>query len=520
MHLDRPQQTLGSITLRNWQLRPSEPAVIFEGRTITHREFAERSFRLANALRRLGLKRGDRVAVLAQNCPEYMEVYAAGELGGWTTVTINYRLAAPEISYILGDSRPRVLIYEAELKDRLDSRALDQVQHAIIVRGDERGTNYEDALASEQPEPPPLHVQPDNVAFLVYTSGTTGRPKGVMLTHRGQMRSALISAFEALVQPTDKLALAMPLYHIGARNQWLSHSLYGCPIILHRAFRPDWFLAALREHAATVTLLAPTMLKDLLDLGCDRKSVPSLKKIYYSAAPMPEPLLRRAMQAFGPIFGQIYGMTESGGPGCTLHAHQHILDGPPDVVRRLRSAGQPMTGCEVRIVAPDGSSCPPGTLGEIAIRSEALMAGYWNNHAATVETMIDGWLRTGDLGEVDNQGFVYVIDRVKDMIVSGGENIYSREVEDALLGHPDIADAAVVGAPDERWGEIVMAFVVKRPGSELTADDVIAHCRDRIAGYKRPRAVTFIDALPKLPNGKVEKFKLRAPLWEGRTRAI
>jgi acyl-CoA synthetase (AMP-forming)/AMP-acid ligase II len=518
--LDPPQQTLGSITLRNWRLRSSAPAIIFEGRTITHRELAERAFRLANALGRLGVGRGDRVAVLAQNCPEYMEAYAAGELGGWTTVTINYRLAAPEISYILGDSRPRVLIYETELADRLDGQALGALQHVLVIRGDRAASNYEQALAAAVPEPPASAVVGEDIAFLVYTSGTTGRPKGVMLTHRGQMRSALISAFEALVRPTDRLALAMPFYHIGAKNQWLSHSLFGCPVVLHRAFRPEPFLAALREHSATVTLLAPTMLRDLLDLGCDRTSVPSLQKIYYSAAPMPEPLLRRAIAAFGPIFAQIYGMTESGGPGCALHADQHVLDGPPNVVRRLRSAGQPMTGCEVRIAAPDGSPCPPGVPGEITIRSEALMAGYWNNHAATAETIKDGWLRTGDFGETDEEGFVYVVDRVKDMIVSGGENIYSREVEDALLSHPQIADAAVVGAPDERWGEIVTAFVVKRPGSALTADDVINHCRERIAGYKRPRAVKFIDALPKLPNGKVEKFKLRTPLWEGRARAI
>jgi acyl-CoA synthetase (AMP-forming)/AMP-acid ligase II len=524
MSLDRYQQTLGSITLRNWQLRPTAPAIFYEGRTITHREFSERAFRLANALRRLGVKRGHRVAVLAQNCPEYMEAYAAAELGGWTTVTINYRLAAPEIAYIMRDSAPQVLIYEAELGDRIHPDVRKQLRHALVIRGDGQGhsqdVNYEAALAQEEPTPPPAVVEPDDVAYLVYTSGTTGRPKGVMLTHRGQMRSALISAFEALVQPTDRLALAMPYYHVGAKNQWLSHSMFGCPIILHRAFRPDRFLASLGEYGATVTLLAPTMLKDLLDLGCDRASVPSLRKIFYSAAPMPETLLRRAVAAFGPIFGQIYGMTESGGPGCTLHAHQHILDGPPEVVRRLRSAGQPMTGCEVRILAPDGSFCPPGVMGEIAIRSEALMAGYWNNHAATLETIVNGWLRTGDLGEVDREGFIYVMDRAKDMIVSGGENIYSREVEEALLSHPNIADAAVVGAPDERWGETVMAFVVKRPGSELTADDVIGHCREKIAGYKRPRAVTFVEALPKLPNGKVEKFKLRAPLWEGRARAV
>ncbi len=518
--MTRVQNTLGSLTLRNLKLRPQAPAIIFEGRVITHREFAERAFRLANALIRLGLQRGDRVAILAQNCPEYMEVYAAGELGGWTTVTINYRLAAPEIAYILADSRPKLLIVEAEFADRLDDAALQPLDHVVTFHGVGPDLAYEDILTAAQPTPPDAPVHPEDVAFFIYTSGTTGRPKGVMLTHGGQMRSALISAFEALVRPTDRLAIAMPLYHIGAKNQWLSHSLYGCPIVLHRAFRPEPFVASLRDQAATVTLLAPTMINDVLDLGCDHAALPSLQKLFYSAAPMSEQLLRRGMAAFGSIFAQIYGMTESGGPGCCLHAHQHVLDGSPEIVRRLRSAGQPMTGCEVRVIGRDGHACAIGEPGEIIIRSEALMAGYWNNHAATIEAMGDGWLRTGDLGEADSEGFIFVIDRVKDMIVSGGENIYSREVENALMSHPAIAEAAVVGAPDERWGEIVTAFVVKRAGSEIAADEVIAHCRAKIASYKRPRAVKFVDALPKLPNGKVEKFKLRAPLWAGRDRAV
>jgi acyl-CoA synthetase (AMP-forming)/AMP-acid ligase II len=512
------QHTLGSLTLRNLRQRPQAPAIIYEGRTITHREFAERAFRLANALTRLGVRRGDRVAILAQNCPEYMEVYAAGELGGWTTVTINYRLAAPEITYILGDSRPKVLIIEAQFGNRLDRSA--SLEHIVTFGGAGPDLAYEELLASAPATPPETAVQPDDVAFIIYTSGTTGRPKGVMLTHRGQMRSALISAFDALVRPTDRIAITMPYYHIGAKNTWLSHSLYGCPVILHKAFRPDAFVASLRDHAATVTLLAPTMIGDLLDFGCDRNMLPTLQKLLYSAAPMTEQLLRRGMAAFGPIFAQVYGMTESGGPGCTLHAHQHILDGPPEVVRRLRSAGQPMTGCDVRIARPDGSTCETGEPGEIVIRSEALMAGYWNNHAATFESLRDGWLHTGDLGEADSEDFIFVVDRVKDMIVSGGENIYSREVENALMSHPAIADAAVVGAPDERWGETVMAFVVKRAGHDVSADEVIAHCRERIASYKRPRAVKFIDALPKLPNGKVEKYKLRAPLWAARDRAV
>lgn len=514
------QNTLGSLTLRNLKLRPDASAIYFEGRVITHRQFADRVFRLANALIRQGVKRGDRVAILAQNCPEYMEAYAAGELGGWTTVTINYRLVAQEIAYILHDSGANVLINDGQFGGEVSNLDLHHLDHVVTFQGSGPDLDYEKIVAAAPATPPDIAIDPDDVAYLVYTSGTTGRPKGVMLTHRGQMRSALMSAFDALVGPTDRLAIAMPFYHIGAKNQWLSHSLCGCPIILNKAFRPHAFVEDMRQHAATVTLLAPTMIGDLLNLGCDRSSLPALQKLFYSAAPMTEPLLRRGVAAFGPIFTQIYGMTESGGPGCTLQAHQHILEGPPEVVRRLRSAGQPMTGCEVRILASDGRVCETGEGGEIAIRSEALMTGYWNNHAATVEAMGDGWLRTGDLGEADEEGFIFVVDRVKDMIVSGGENIYSREVENALTSHPAVAEAAVVGAPDERWGEIVTAFVVKRPGYEIAADDLIVHCRQHMASYKRPRAVKFIDVLPKLPNGKVEKFKLRGALWAGRDRAV
>jgi acyl-CoA synthetase (AMP-forming)/AMP-acid ligase II len=515
------QMTLGDLTVRNLELRPAAPAVIFEGRTITHAEFCGRVFRLANALIRLGVQRGDRVAILAQNCPEYMESYAAGELGGWTTVTINFRLTTAEVAYILRDSRPTCVIVEAQFVDRLAGAAAAGVQHVVTIGGPGPDLAYEELLGRCEPSRPRVAVEPNDMAHLIYTSGTTGKPKGVMLSHRGELQSALISALEARVRPTDRLALAMPLYHIGGKNQWLAHSVYGCPIILHRAFRPSAFFASLREHAATVTLLAPTMLNDLLEAErCDRETLPALQKLFYSAAPMPEALLRRSMAAFGPILAQIYGMTECGGPGCTLHPHQHVLDGPTAVVRRLRSAGQPMVGCDVRVVRPDASECAVGETGEIVIRSPALMSGYWNNHPATLEAMRGGYLHTGDVGERDDSGFIFVVDRLKDMIVSGGENIYSREVEEALLSHAGVLEAAVIGAPDERWGEAVIAFVVRRPGHDLGADTLIAHCKERIAPYKRPRDVRFIDTLPKLPNGKIEKFKLRAPLWDGRERAV
>jgi acyl-CoA synthetase (AMP-forming)/AMP-acid ligase II len=213
-------------------------------------------------------------------------------------------------------------------------------------------------------------------------------------------------------------------------------------------------------------------------------------------------------------------MTESGGPGCILHQHQHVLEGEEKIVRRLRSAGQPMFGCDVRVVDAAGRECAVGELGEIVIRSEGLMQGYWGNPTATAEALRGGYLHTGDVGQVDDDGFVFIMDRLKDMIVSGGENIYSREIEDAIISHPAIAEAAVVGAPDERWGERVVAFVVKKPGQDASAEAIIEHCRQKIASYKRPKQVFFLDGLPKLPNGKIEKFKLRDPLWANRSRAI
>lgn len=512
---------LGNLIQRNLHLRRDQPAIIFEGRTISHGQFAARAFQLAHALQRLGLGVGDRVAILAQNCPEYLEVYAAGELGGWATVTINYRLAEPEVAYILGDSKPKVIVCEAALLGRLGETSRKALKHIITFGGNGPDLDYETVLAAEEPSPPNAAFPSDTIAYLIYTSGTTGRPKGVMLTHRGQLWSAYVSAIDMGVRPTDRVAVAMPLYHIGAKNTCLARSVHGCTVVLHRTFRVEPFFQSLRDHGVTETLLAPTMLNDLLDAFPDaRKALPSLAKIFYSAAPMPEAILRRGMQALGPLFAQVYGMTESGGPGCILHPHQHILDGPPEIVQRLNSAGQPMTGCDVRVVRPDGSECAPDERGEIVIKSDGLMQGYWQNDAATHETIINGYLRTGDIGAMDDAGFVYVVDRLKEMIVSGGENIYSREVENALASHPAVLEAAVVGGPDERWGETVVAFVVRRPGQMVSADDIAAHCVKHVASYKRPRDIRFVESLPKLPNGKIEKYKLREPLWAGRRRAI
>lgn len=503
--------TLGSLTLRNARLRANHPAIVFEDRVVTHGEFAARACRLANALLAMGVRRGDRVAILAQNCPEYMETYAAGELAGFITVTINFRLAPAEIAYILQDSRPRVLICEHQFGGRLPAEVASLVSRVVRFGGPD--AELEDICANASAEPSAFQVSGGDTAFIIYTSGTTGRPKGVMLTHAGQVQAAHICAFESGVRPEDRFAMPMPLYHIGAKNLWLMNSTMGVTILLHRLFRPQDFFDSLHAHAATSTLLAPTMINDLLThTPASADTLPALKRIMYSAAPMPEPLLRRAIKAFGPIFAQVYGMTESGGPGCVLHAQDHQPDGPRHEARRLTSAGQPMALTDVRIMRPDGTFALAEEKGEIVIRGPAVMAGYWNNHVATAETLVDGWLHTGDAGFADEAGFVFLVDRIKDMIVSGGENIYSREVEDAVASHPAVLECAVVGAPEPRWGEQVVAFVVLRAGAQASEADIIAHCRECIAAFKRPRIVRFVAELPKLPNGKVEKYKLRQGL--------
>ena len=517
---------LGDLIIRNARLFASAPAVIVDGVVITHGQMAARTMRLANALFARGVGRGGRVAILAQNCPEYYEVYGAGEIAGWATIAINFRLATPEIGYILSDSQPEVLIYAAEYAPHLAALAgqLPFIKHFIRIgapEGDDGGEAYEAVCDAASAEPLPIRAEPDDIAYILYTSGTTGRPKGVMLGQRGQVQAAQIICIESYVEPTDSVALVMPLYHIGAKITSLAHAWRGCPIVLHHAFRPDALMASIAAHKVTTTLLAPTMLKDVLDMAdFERYDRSSLRKIFYSAAPMPSVLLKRAIERFGPIFTQFYGATESGAPATTLHRHQHHLEGPEAAVRRLASAGQAMNGCEIRIVDDAGADCGPDVPGEILVRSEALMLGYWNNPDATAEAFADGWLRTGDIGVFDEEAFVFIVDRKKDMIVSGGENIYSREVEEALLSHADIAEVAVVGRPDPRWGEAVVAFVVCRPGAQLTAEAVGEHCRKMIAAFKRPKDVRFVDELPKLPNGKIEKTKLRQLLWEDQPRNV
>jgi len=509
---------LGDIFERNAAFHGQAPAIHYEDRVVTHSQFLDRGYRLGNALQGLGLRKSDRVLVLAQNCLEYLEVICAVSLTGLASVGLNYRLSAGEQLYILNDSIPAVWIFECQYAERVAEvcRALASVPHLICIGGAPAAGvhDYETLLRQASGARPGLRASEKDTVFLVYTSGTTGPPKGVMHGQLGQIEQAKICSNAFAAHPNDRALLVMPFYHLGVVNIFLGYAWSGAAMVLHRAFDANEVYASLARHRVTAALLAPVMIQVMLDAAEEVRKRPNcLHTIFYSSAPMPVPLLKRAMAQFGPILVQVYGMTESM-LGTYMYKHQHKLEGTPHEVKRLSSAGQPYFGCEIVLRRPDGSPSETGEIGEVTIFSPATMQGYWNNTVATLATISDGWCYTGDMGYFDEEKFLFLVDRKKDMIISGGENIYSREVEDALLTHPAVFETAVIGVPDAKWGESVMAFVVCR-GQKPDAQELIAHCRTRIASYKKPSAIEFIDALPRVPStNKVDKKMLREPYWQ------
>lgn len=505
------RMVLADVVERNARLRGDAPAFVFEGRTLSHREFAARSFALGNALLGLGLPRQARVAVLAQNRPEYFEAFAGIGAAGLIAVNLNWRLSELELSHIVADAEPEVLLFDAVSQPLANAlRGARSIRHCIAFdNAPAWAQQYGELLASGDPARPGAAVSPEDIESLIYTSGTTGQAKGVMLSHRALLQAAGALSWEGDCQTEDRLLIVMPLFHVGGKIEQLAASLTGATTILHRTFDPEAVLRALREDSVTSAHLAPTMISRLLDHpDLEITGRQQLRVVHYASAPMAVPLLRRAIAAFGPVFLQVYGMTECV-VASILKPFQHELDGEPAAVRRLSSAGQPCFGVEVRTARPDGTDTAMDEPGEILIRAPGLMSGYWNRNALSLSALRDGWFRTGDVGFFDDGGFLFIADRLKDMIISGGENIYSREVEDALMAHPAVHEASVTGVPDPEWGEGVKAWVVLREGHHLEASVLIEHCRSMIASYKKPRVVAFTPTLPRLFNGKVDKKALR-----------
>lgn len=486
------------------------PALVFEGKTLSHAEYLARGKRLASAWTKLGLVKQDRVAVMSRNCLEICEVYAASEVGGFVTATISFRFAPPEVQYIINDSQPRILVFEEEFADLIDGirSTLVSVEHFVCIgKAPAWASAYDDVIQTGD-DRFAGDVQETDLCSLIYTSGTTGRPKGVMLTHRGKVACANSISSLMAAGPEDRILLMMPMFHVGAKDMSLGQSWRGGAIYLHRDFDSELILRTIQDEKITITHMAPTMVQMVLDHpNVDQYDLSSLRMIVYSAAAMPTALLRRGLAKLGPVFLQMYGQTEGSGIVLPIEAHQP--DGDDRDRRRLQSIGIPFPGVLVRIVDDAGEDCAEGEPGEILLRGPVMMHGYWNNSKATIETLRNGWLHTGDMGKFDADGYVYLVDRKKDMIVSGGENIYSREVEEALYQHEAVANAAVIGIPDEKWGEAVRAVVELRTGARAEPADLISHCRTLIAGYKCPKTVVFVEDMPKLPSGKINKIVIR-----------
>lgn len=514
---------LGDVIERNARCYRDHPAFVFEGCSISHGEFAERVRRLCNALIDLGLERGSRIAILAQNCPEYLELYAAAGTCGFIAVGLNYRLAQADQAGILRDCEPSLLVYEPEYAERVAALRAVLPEHAQVLRlgpGPDP-ESYEYAVARADASMPAWRAQADDTLFLIYTSGTTGTPKGVMLGNAAQVEQARMLALTHGARQDDRMLIVMPAYHIGGPTELLSYLICGATIVLHRKFDPREILTSIEKHRVTAAHFAPIMIQAMIDVQTRTPfDVSSLQMVCYASAPMSVALSRLARATFGPIFMQVYGMTEHG-PGTALLKHQHLPDGSISEASRMASAGQPILGVDIRIVDERGAVLSDGQIGEIHMRSAAIMQGYWGKPDETAVALQDGWMRTGDLGYFDEDGYLFIVDRKKDMIISGGENIYSREVEEALLLHPAVNEAAVIGVPDEKWGEAVKAFVALKPHASVDEATLIQHCRDLIASYKKPRSIEIMDALPRLPStNKIDKKALRAPYWRKGARQV
>jgi acyl-CoA synthetase (AMP-forming)/AMP-acid ligase II len=488
---------------------PDVEFAVLGDRSVTYRDALAEVNRLANAFVSAGLEFGDRVSILSKNSIEYAFLFYAASKAGVVPVPLNYRLAAPEWAYIINDSQSKMLVASAayvSLVDglRKDIKGVEQFV-AIDADGVEGWRDYRQWIADEPAVAPDRVITDEHDVYQMYTSGTTGHPKGAVLTH-GAVTAQLAQICVLYTgTPGDRNLVVAPLYHAAAAaTAFVTVCLGGC-MYIQEDFNPLEVVRAFSEERVSKATLVPAMIQACLVFVPDIKerNFESLERITYGASPIAEETLRGAVAAFRCEFMQGYGMTETTAVISYLVPadHERALADKPDL---LLSAGRPLPGTEVRIVDEDDNSLPNGTIGEIVARGPQLMRGYWNLPDESAEALRGGWMHTGDAGILDDEGFIYVQDRVKDMIVSGGENIYPRIVEEVLFKHPAVADAAAIGVPDEQWGETVKAIVVLKSGETATDEEIMDFCRDKLGGYERPRSVDFVNTLPRNPTGKVE----------------
>ncbi|NGN44555.1 long-chain-fatty-acid--CoA ligase [Mesorhizobium sp. CGMCC 1.15528] len=500
--------------------RPEKPALYFEGQTLTFREWNKRSNRIANGLIEAGCGPQTRIGYLGKNDSRYFEVMMGCAKSNTVLTAISWRLALPEIIFLLSDFDTELLFIDVDFLGYLDSirTALPAIRKVVIIGSEVPETEEFDRWRDRQPDAEPhVKCQPDDVVLQLHTSGTTGRPKGAMLTNANVLNAARHAESGELGawSEDDIVLVPLPLFHSGG-TCWAMYAPYvGAANFITREANSAYVLKALASAPITKAGLVPAIIQQIInDPAFDRRNIQALKIIGYGGSPITVDLLRRGIKELGCGFIQMFGMTETATMGTTLLPEDHDLNRP----ELLTSCGKPLGDMEIKVVNANGSELTAGQTGEILLRSGSVMKGYYGKPEATAEVIRDGWYHSGDAGYLDEDGYLYIRDRIKDMIISGGENIYPAEVEQAMAEHPSVLEVGVVGVPSEKWGEEVKAFVALRPDCRATADELIAHARSLIASFKCPKTVEFLDALPRNPSGKILKRELRAPYWPDKTR--
>jgi len=518
---------LSMLLTKNARVFPEKLAFIHGDRQLSYAQFNSRVNRLANALKRLGLKQGDNVAILQYNYSQTYESLFACFKSGMGAVPINFRLHPKEFAFIIDHSESKAVILSSEFNDSIVSvrDRIPKANHLITLDGAKGELlDYETLLDKASDEFVDVDVSPDDLAWLFYTSGTTGMPKGAMLTHRNLLAMSMnfYADMAPGFTPDDVILHAAPLSH--------GSGLYGLPnigkgatsvILPSKSFEPELVFQTIEKYRVTNMFTAPTMIKMLIDHpSVDKFDISSLRSLNYGGAPMLVEDLKKAIKKLGPCLVQLFGQGEAPMTISYLPHWAHKADGSPEEIKRLGSAGIARTDVELKIFDNEDKELPAGQLGEIVTRSDLVMKGYWKNPKVTAETIKNGWLHTGDIGYLDENGYLFMMDRSKDMIISGGENIYPREIEEVLIQHPAVREVSVIGVPDPKWGEAIKAVIALNPGYTASEKELIDFCRDNIASYKKPKSVDFVEELPKSNYGKILKRELREPYWKDSVRKV
>lgn len=493
----------------------------FQGREFTYREYDQNANKVAMGIIKEGCMPNSRVAFLAKNSDYFFEFLYGTMKSRTVTVGVNWRLAPPEVSYVLNDSKSEILFVGPEFYDLVE-QIKDEIPtlKKIITMGESKNSwidyiSWRDSQKAEDPEME-SHLQDDVIQL--YTSGTTGHPKGVQITNENYI-DAISIIDETWGKEWNEGSVNLvcsPVFHIAGANMGVMGIVFGCKNIIIPEVDPELILSLIETEKIELALLVPAIILFLLQHpNCDKTDFSSMRQVIYGASPIAEDTLVKAIDVMGCDFWQVYGLTETTGLGTTMDPKDHAPE-----KGKLRSCGKPYPRVEVKVVDLDNNELTVGEVGEIIIKGKCIMKGYWNNPEANAEAIVDDWFYTGDAGYFDEEGFLYIHDRVKDMIVSGGENIYPAEVENALMAHPEISDAAVIGVPDERWGEAVKGVIVLDTNSNLSDKEIIGFTRTKIAGYKCPKSIDFIEELPRNPGGKILRRELRDPYWTGKDRNV